>query len=548
LRNRKKRVSPGHPGSDSAWQIATLGGVIRVVAGVAFTLGRLGLTGLVLALLLAEAAMFLIEARMHRTLSRAHAMPADPRSLPPPSASGVLIMVAFAVLAHTDLLFARYFLARGAGEEYAKAAVVARPLLFVPLMVGLVLTARATRSRTNDPFRWLGEWLAAAATLTLTLASALAIFGEPILGALVGLDASPPVTAFPLIGTGVGFLALVWQLAYFHWAVDSRAHLLVSFGILAEVLVVAFGVSEARIAGAQLIAAMLTALLLYQGAWAITRWSPPLTLLRPHEELIPADTGQHRYDAIELSIIVQCHNAGPQLREFLRRLQAELSKGESSEIVVVSDGSTDDTLLIASEFSSPTLRVLHYPERAGKGHALRLGLTKARGHYVGFIDSDGDIDPQAIGSFVSLMKLYEPEIVLGSKRHPLSLVEYPPLRRAMSWLYHKLTRILFRVNVRDTQTGLKVIRRDVLASVLPRMFEKRFAWDLELLVVAKMLGFTRVFEAPVRIDYRFSSQVNPKAVLRIVSDTAAIFYRRYILNSYRHTVHRLAVIREGERD
>jgi hypothetical protein len=78
------------------------------------------------------------------------------------------------------------------------------------------------------------------------------------------------------------------------------------------------------------------------------------------------------------------------------------------------------------------------------------------------------------------------------------------------------------------------------------MFEKRFDWDLELLVVARTLGFTNVFEAPVRIEYQFSSQVDRNAVFRIILDSMAIFYRRYILNSYRHTADRLAVIRDPQ--
>ena len=138
------------------------------------------------------------------------------------------------------------------------------------------------------------------------------------------------------------------------------------------------------------------------------------------------------------------------------------------------------------------------------------------------------------------MKLYEPDIVLGSKRHPLSEVHYPPLRRLLSWSYHKLARLLFRVNVRDTQTGFKLIRRDVLAAVLPRMLEKRYAFDLEFLVVARSLGFTRVFEAPVRIQYRFASQVDLRSVLGIGLDTLAIFYRHYVLNTYGRAGERLA--------
>jgi glycosyltransferase involved in cell wall biosynthesis len=93
--------------------------------------------------------------------------------------------------------------------------------------------------------------------------------------------------------------------------------------------------------------------------------------------------------------------------------------------------------------------------------------------------------------------------------------------------------MLFRVSVRDTQTGLKLIRRDVLAAVLPRLLEKRYAFDLEFLVVARSLGYRRVFEAPVKIEYRFSSQVNAGATVGIGLDTLAIFYRHYILNTYR---------------
>ena len=71
------------------------------------------------------------------------------------------------------------------------------------------------------------------------------------------------------------------------------------------------------------------------------------------------------------------------------------------------------------------------------------------------------------------------------------------------------------------------------------MLEKRYAFDLEFLVVARSLGFTRVFEAPVRIHYRFASQVDLRSVLGIGLDTLAIFYRHYILNTYQRAGERL---------
>jgi hypothetical protein len=115
-------------------------------------------------------------------------------------------------------------------------------------------------------------------------------------------------------------------------------------------------------------------------------------------------------------------------------------------------------------------------------------------------------------------------------------VHYPPLRRAYSWGYQQLIRLLFHLRIRDTQTGIKLVRRDVLAAVLPHMVEKRFAFDLELFVVARRLGYRRFIEAPVRINERFSSTISPRAVLLLLLDTLAIFYRLRVLRFYGGTI------------
>lgn len=95
-----------------------------------------------------------------------------------------------------------------------------------------------------------------------------------------------------------------------------------------------------------------------------------------------------------------------------------------------------------------------------------------------------------------------------------------------------MLRLLFHLEVRDTQVGLKLFRREVLAAVLPRIVVKRYAFDLELLVVAHHLGFTRVVEAPVRIGHRFSSTINRQAITSILRETAAIFYRKNVVRYY----------------
>ena len=135
--------------------------------------------------------------------------------------------------------------------------------------------------------------------------------------------------------------------------------------------------------------------------------------------------------------------------------------------------------------------------------------------------------------FVARAEEADLDFAIGSKRHPDSLVDYPRSRRVCSWLYQQLVRLLFRLDVRDTQVGLKVFRREVAEQVLPLLLVKRFAFDLELLAVARALGFDRIEELPVRLDYRFAgSGVSSLAVAHALVDTAAIFYRLRILRYY----------------
>jgi len=237
-----------------------------------------------------------------------------------------------------------------------------------------------------------------------------------------------------------------------------------------------------------------------------------------------------------LSIIVPTYRGGPRIYGNLVKLDHALSIiGEPYEIIVVSDGDVDNTREEAGRLDAPHVRVYHYARNMGKGFALRYGVARSHGEIVTFIDGDGDIDPAQIASYLRIMHETSADIVIASKRHPASQVIYPPLRRLYSAAYQTLLRMLFNLEVRDTQVGLKLFRREVLAVVLPRIVVKRYAFDLELLVVANHLGFKRVVDAPVRIGQRFSSTINRRAIMSILWETAAIFYRKNVLHYYDHS-------------
>jgi glycosyltransferase involved in cell wall biosynthesis len=236
---------------------------------------------------------------------------------------------------------------------------------------------------------------------------------------------------------------------------------------------------------------------------------------------------------VDLSVIVPAYCEGRRIYSNLTRLLGEMDKlGVVYEVVVVSDGNIDATVSEAKRVKSRSVKVFDYPMNVGKGFALSLGVSQSTGSLVTFIDADMELDPANIQGFIKLMESSDCDAVIGSKRHPNSHVNYPRFRRFQSWSYQLLTRVLFNLNVRDTQTGLKVFRRKVLAEALPLLAIKKFAFDLELLVVAQQLGYKNVCEAPITLDFRFESTVNLRSAWKVLWDTAAIFYRLRILRYY----------------
>lgn len=252
----------------------------------------------------------------------------------------------------------------------------------------------------------------------------------------------------------------------------------------------------------------------------------------PHRLTVPS-SAQVTSPGTRLSVIVPAYREAKHIADNLRKLLTELDTlGIVYEVIVVSDGNTDDTALEAESVVSANIKVVQYNVNMGKGYALRCGVSRSSGELITFIDADMELNPRFIKPFLVVMDAFECDAVIGSKRHPLSRVHYPVFRRIQSSIYQLLIRLLFHLKVRDTQTGLKLFKRRVLEEVVPLLAIKRFAFDLELLVVARHLGYRKVMEAPVELGYKFESTVNPQAAWRALWDTAAIFYRLHILRYY----------------
>ncbi len=244
-----------------------------------------------------------------------------------------------------------------------------------------------------------------------------------------------------------------------------------------------------------------------------------------------------------LSLIIPCYKQEKFIVDNLKQIVETLGRTRYSyEVIVVVDGEYDNSFRVLSNASIrgkygrlSQASVYEYAENKGKSYAIRFGMSQALGEHVMFLDSGMEIGADGISMLLEHMKWYNADVIVGSKRHPASQVNYTLQRKILSIGYYYFVKTLFGVKVKDTQAGIKVFKRKVLEKTLPRLVEKRFAGDLEMLVVAKSLGFHRIYEAPIKLDYTFSnisSAADWKSIWKIFYDTLGIFYRFKIMKYY----------------
>lgn len=237
-----------------------------------------------------------------------------------------------------------------------------------------------------------------------------------------------------------------------------------------------------------------------------------------------------------LSVIVPAYKQEKTIKKDLLNIESVLSKGLQGydyEIICVIDGRVDKTLEQARKIKSSKIKIIGYETNRGKGYAVRYGMFRSRGNFVSFLDAGMDISPKGITMLMSHLEWYSADVIVGSKRHPASRVNYPLLRYIYSIGYHLLVRLLFGLPLRDTQSGIKIFKREVLEKILPRLLVKKYAMDIEMLAVAWHLGFNRVFEAPIEVTFdKRTSSISNKTVYHMLLDTLAVFYRLKILGYY----------------
>lgn len=238
---------------------------------------------------------------------------------------------------------------------------------------------------------------------------------------------------------------------------------------------------------------------------------------------------------VELSFVIPAYNEEVFIEDTLGTLDLVIKeKMVQYEIVVVDDGSKDKTFTKALQYSKRNghVKVIHCARNAGKGFAIKTGVMESTGDVVIFIDGDMEIDLNTISSYVKALE--SADLVIATKWHPNSTVSMPLSRKMLSRTFNVLVRILIGFNLKDTQVGLKVMKRSAVDKIFPRLAVKRYAFDVELLALAHLYGL-KIVELPVKL--KLASTFKPKDAWRMFVDLLGIAYRLRIIRWYQRQIY-----------
>jgi len=237
---------------------------------------------------------------------------------------------------------------------------------------------------------------------------------------------------------------------------------------------------------------------------------------------------------VVLSFVVPACDEEDSIKNTLETLDAVvMNKKLPYEIVVVNDGSTDKTLANALKYAERNahVRVVNHVVNVGKGYAVKTGFMQTIGDVVVFVDSGMEINLSTVSRYVDALE--HADIVIASKWHPESVVKIPLVRRILGCGFNLLVRVLTGVKLKDTQAGLKAIRRKAFEDVFQRLAVKRYAFDVELLAVAHLYGL-KVVEMPVKIKMGASFKL--RDIGKMFVDLLGIAYRLRMIHWYQRSI------------
>lgn len=236
-----------------------------------------------------------------------------------------------------------------------------------------------------------------------------------------------------------------------------------------------------------------------------------------------------------LSVIIPAYNEEKRLPQTLKEIDDYLKKQNyESEIVVVSDGSTDRTVEITKSLmpEMKKLRLLEFPKKRGKGFGVRQGMLEARGDYRIFTDADNSTSIDQVEKMWPYFK-ESFDIVIGSRDIKGAILDpSQPWQRRFTGEVFKLVRkiIVGLWEIQDSQCGFKCFTKKATENIFPKCIIDRFSFDAEVLIIAKKLKY-KIKEIPIFWKNDINSKVKFKSMVKMALDLVKIRWN-FIIGKY----------------
>ena len=234
-------------------------------------------------------------------------------------------------------------------------------------------------------------------------------------------------------------------------------------------------------------------------------------------------------NSIFLSVIIPAYNEearlGPTLEKNLRYL---LAQNYTWEILVVSDGSKDKTEDVVREFEkiNSNIKLIAYAKNRGKGYAVKTGMLSAKGDLRLFMDADNSTPIEELGKLLKFIKPQSSfDVVIGSLALPGAEINKKEfiLRVIAGWLGNALIQLLVLPGIKDTQRGFKLFTKQATEKIFSKTKIERWGFDIEVLALARQLGFT-IKEIAVHWSHDARSKISAWAYFQVLGEVLKIRY------------------------
>jgi hypothetical protein len=435
------------------------------------------------------------------------------------------ILGSFAVLI-TSGSVARVGALGNSASDYSDAALAGRSLILIvaifayasfPFLTSFNLFSRELGRRFRE-----AESIAIAVTICIAL---LLLVEEDLLFQVLGIESEFDNSLLILSVVSWSCLAIsVIPLLYY---VSHNSRLGLGVAIPAAAMLIAQFVCKSALSLATTFLVCSVLLLLISLIPTLLR-SKSVIRVRSETQI---DFSHSSLDTV--TILVPSHNSGSLgFKTVFETHQLFAAQGITAQIIAISDGSTDESVELFNSIDFSWFSHIELVENQGKGGALRAGFFESNSSVTGFIDADGDIPPAVLLPMYREMILRDADVVFGSKWHPESKVHVTTSRRMLSEFHHLIQRLLFKLDIDDTQVGAKLYRTAALKEVLPTLQETGFSLDVEAFIALAAYGHRNFVEMPVEIRRTGSSTISLRNIVLSFLDLLRIFWRARVSLNY----------------